>query len=101
MPKKESKVEYNKFLTRVADTAGLTKADTDKVLRALGQEMGTAIENREVVYIPSVFRLRYIDSKERKGFNPGKNEEFTIPAKTRVRIDAKSDLIKAASELNA
>ena len=96
----KNKQLYSEVVKSLSEKAGVSKADADAVVKALGEVLAEAIETRTIVALPGILALRYFDAAAKNGVNPGTGEAIKIDAKTVVRIDLKSSLHRAQDKLN-
>ena len=68
------------LITTVAESAGLTKKDTEKVISGFLSAVTNALVSGEKVQIVGFGTFEVRDRKEREGRNPSNGEPMIIPA---------------------
>lgn len=84
---------YNELKRVVAEQAGVTQTDADKVLKALTTTISLEIGNG--VAIPNLGKFSVKELAERKGINPATKQEITIPARKAVKFAPATTLKEA------
>ena len=74
------------ILAFVAEKAGVTKVQADKVIEALLDLAFTATKKEGSFTIPGLGKLAISDKKARVGLNPKTKEKIKIPAKKVVKM---------------
>jgi len=74
------------ILSAVAEKAGVTKAQADKVIDALLDIAFAATKKEGEFTIPGLGKLAVVDKKARTGLNPKTKEKIKIPAKKVVKM---------------
>jgi DNA-binding protein HU-beta len=87
------------LIEAVAEKAGTTKADTEKVLGAFFEEVVATGKKGDKVAWPGFGSFSTTKSEARMGRNPQTGEQVKIAASTRMRFTASSTL-KAALNPN-
>lgn len=72
------------LITKVSEAAGVSKKDTENVLKALTDVMVSALVAKDEVTINGLGLFKTTHRLERKGKNPATKEAIIIPAKTVV-----------------
>lgn len=80
------------LVAKIAEGAGLSKADAKKALEATLEAIAGAVKNGEKVAIVGFGTFDITERAERQGINPATKETITIPAKKVVKFKAGSDL---------
>lgn len=80
---------------KIAETAGLSKADAKKAVEAAIETVKAALKAGEKVQIPGIITMSVENRPERQGKNPATGAVITIPAKNVVKIKAGSELAEA------
>lgn len=86
------------LISKIAETAGLTKTDADKAISALQTVLVESLAKGEAVKITGLMSVERTERAARKGRNPRTNEEIEIPAGFGVKISAGSTLKKAVAK---
>lgn len=68
------------LITTVAESSGLTKKDTEKVISGLLSAVTNALVSGDKVQIVGFGTFEVRDRKEREGRNPSNGKPMTIPA---------------------
>lgn len=68
------------LITTVAESSGLTKKDTEKVISGLLAAVTNALVSGDKVQIVGFGTFEVRDRKEREGRNPSNGKPMTIPA---------------------
>ena len=74
----------SEFLTKLADSADITKKQADIVLTTLVEVAVKSVKKGEPVKIPGLGILRLRKMKARMGRNPQTGEAIKIPARKKV-----------------
>ncbi len=74
----------SEFLTKLADSAEITKKQADTVLTTLVEVATKSVKKGEPVKIPGLGILRLRKMKARMGRNPQTGEAIKIPARKKV-----------------
>lgn len=85
------------LIAKIAEKAGLSKADSDKALAALQDVLVESLAAGEAVKITGLMSVERTNRAARKGRNPRTGEEIEIPAGFGVKLSAGSALKKAVS----
>lgn len=80
------------LVAKIAEGAGLSKADAKKALEATLEAIAGAVKNGEKVAIVGFGTFDITERAERQGINPATKETIIIPAKKVVKFKAGSDL---------
>lgn len=80
------------LIAKIAEGAGLTKADAKKALDAAIEATAEALKAGDKVQIPGILTLSVEERGERKGINPATKQAITIPAKKVVKAKVGSEL---------
>jgi DNA-binding protein HU-beta len=83
------------LIARVSEKAGITKADTARVINAAFEEAADALKNGDSLVIRDFGTLKVQAVSERKGRNPQTGEEITIEAHNKVKFNAGKALADA------
>ena len=86
------------LIAKIADKAGLSKADADKALAALQDVLVASLAKGEAVKITGLLGVERTKRAARKGRNPRTGEEIQIPAGYGVKLTAGSALKKAVAK---
>ncbi len=70
----------NELVSRIAEKAGLTKADSEKALNAFLSAVEETLINEGKLTLTGFGTFVVEERKERKGRNPRTGKEITIPA---------------------
>jgi len=81
----------------VAERAGVTKADADRVLSATADIVGETIAKDEKVSIPGFLTFERAYRAARTARNPQTGEEIKVPAKHTAKVSAGATLKKTAA----
>ena len=82
----ETPTKKPEILAYVADKAGVTKVQADKVIEALLCLAFSATKKEGSFTIPGLGKLSVTDKKARVGLNPKTKEKIKIPAKKVVKM---------------
>lgn len=74
----------SEFLTKLAESADITKKQADQVLTTLVEVSVKSVKKGEPVKIPGLGILRLRKMKARMGRNPQTGEAIKIPARKKV-----------------
>jgi len=85
------------LINKVAEEQGLSKAKSEKVLKAVLSTIKEAISKGEEVRLSGLGTFKIGQRSERKGRNPRTGEELTIPAKKVVRFVANKAVREAVN----
>jgi DNA-binding protein HU-beta len=85
------------IVSKVADQAGLTKADAERAVSAFTDLFVSEIKKSGEFGITGLFKAEVKARAARQGHNPATGEKITIPAGKVVRIKAGS-VLKAAAK---
>lgn len=83
------------LIAKIAEGAGLSKADAKKALDAAVNATVEALKAGDKVQLPGIITLSVEERGERKGINPATKQAITIPAKKVVKVKAGSELAAA------
>jgi len=86
----------NDLVAALAEKAGVTKTDADKVLSAFSDVVLDAVAKGEKVSIPGILSVERVERAARTGRNPATGETINIPAGHGVKVSAGSRLKTAA-----
>ncbi|WP_293781254.1 HU family DNA-binding protein [uncultured Aeromicrobium sp.] len=86
----------NDLVAALAEKAGVTKTDADKVLSAFSDVVLDAVSKGEKVSIPGILSVERVERAARTGRNPATGETIDIPAGFGVKVSAGSRLKAAA-----
>lgn len=86
----------NDLVAALADQAGVTKTDADKVLSAFSDVVLDSVSKGEKVSIPGILSVERVERAARTGRNPATGETIDIPAGFGVKVSAGSRLKAAA-----
>ena len=81
----------------VSESAGVTKADADRVLAAMAEVVGETIAKDEKVSIPGFLTFERAFRAARTARNPQTGAEIQVPAKHTAKVSAGATLKKAAA----
>ena len=70
------------LVNEIAEKAGTSKKDTEKVLNAFMESVGDALQNGEKVQLVGFGTFETKERQAREGRNPATGETIKIPAKT-------------------
>lgn len=84
------------LVAALADKAGVSKADADKVLSALSDSILDAVKKGEKLAIPGILAVEKVKRAARTGRNPATGETINIPEGFGVKVSAGSKLKAAA-----
>jgi DNA-binding protein HU-beta len=74
------------IITRIADETGLTKAQAEKAVNAILEEIKDGLQRGEPVILRRFGSFQVRDKRARTGRNPKTGEEAGIPARRVVRF---------------
>lgn len=83
------------LIAKIAEGAGLSKADAKKALDAAVNATVEALKAGDKVQLPGIITLSVEERGERKGINPATKQAITIPAKKVVKVKVGSELAAA------
>ncbi|MBM9463764.1 HU family DNA-binding protein [Aeromicrobium sp. YIM 150415] len=86
----------NDLVAALAEQAGVTKTDADKVLSAFSDVVLDAVSKGDKVSIPGILSVERVERAARTGRNPATGETIDIPAGYGVKVSAGSRLKAAA-----
>ena len=86
------------LITTVAESAGLTKKDTEKVISGLLAAVTKALASGDKVQIVGFGTFEVRDRKEREGRNPSNGKPMIIPASRVPAFKAGKSLKDAVSK---
>ncbi len=86
------------LVDKIAEKAGLTKADAARALEATTASITDALKNGEKVSLVGFGTFATSKRAARTGHNPKTGEKVTIPARTAVSFKAGSKLKEAVNE---
>ncbi|MFD1858465.1 integration host factor [Aeromicrobium camelliae] len=86
----------NDLVAALAEKAGVTKTDADKVLSAFSDVVLDSVSKGEKVSIPGILSVERVERAARTGRNPATGETIDIPAGFGVKVSAGSRLKAAA-----
>lgn len=87
-------------VSAVAQQAGVTQSDADKVLKAFAAVLADAIERKEKVTLPGFMSAEATHRNARVGRNPQTGEEIQVAATWAVKLTPGSALKDAAKRAN-
>jgi len=76
----------SELVTSMATKAGMSKKDTEKVLKAFEESVTEELSNGGKVQLVGFMSLEVASRKEREGRNPRTNEVMVIPASNTVKF---------------
>jgi DNA-binding protein HU-beta len=79
-------MKQDDLLAAVAAQAGTTKADTDRVLKALGAATQAELNQGGEVTLPGIAKIGVKTRPARKGRNPGTGAEIDIAASNAAKF---------------
>lgn len=79
----------------VTERTGLTRAQTNAVIDALGDVLAQSLRDGATVKLGRIMTVQTVERAERRGRNPRTGEPLTIPARTAVKITPGSVLTQA------
>lgn len=85
------------FIANLAGETGYTQADTQKMMRAIIEEMGSRFEQGDTVQIPNFGTFEVKKRLERVIVNPGTQKRMLVPPKLVLQfkpITAIKDILK-------
>lgn len=82
------------LIDKIADGAGLSKADADKALKAFIETVVSAVARDDQVALPGFGKFSRTDRKAREGRNPRTGEPVHIPASKAVKFSVAADFKK-------
>ncbi|RLV57334.1 integration host factor [Aeromicrobium phragmitis] len=86
----------NDLVAALAEKAGVTKTDADKLLSAFSDVVLDSVSKGEKVSIPGILSVERVERAARTGRNPATGETIDIPAGFGVKVSAGSRLKAAA-----
>lgn len=86
------------LVSAIAEEAGSTAADVDKVLTSLETVLVKAISDGDKVQLPGFLTVESVTRAARTGRNPQTGETMEIPESKSVKLTAGSRLKLAAKE---
>jgi len=89
------------LIEKVAKEQGLSKAKTEKVVKAVISAIRESLSNGEEVRISGLGVFKFGQRSERKGRNPKTGASITIPAKKVVRFVATKSIREAVNTVGA
>lgn len=93
------RISKQEFITRLADTASVSEAQTKAVIDALAPVVTGALKVGEAVQIPGIGTLEATYREEREGRNPSTGEAMTFSAKYVPKFKAVGSLKEALAGL--
>ena len=82
------------LIDKIAEGAGLSKADADKALKAFIDTVVGAVSRDDSVALPGFGKFSRTDRKAREGRNPRTGEPVHIPASKAVKFSVAADFKK-------
>lgn len=82
------------LIDKIADGAGLSKADADKALKVFIDTVVAAVARDDSVALPGFGKFSRTDRKAREGRNPRTGEPVHIPASKAVKFSVAADFKK-------
>lgn len=82
------------LIDKIAEGAGLSKADANKALQAFIDTVVSAVANDDPVALPGFGKFSRTDRKAREGRNPRTGEPVHIPASKAVKFSVAADFKK-------
>lgn len=89
-------ISRSDLVAALADKAGTSKTDADKVLSAFSDVLLESVSKGEKVAIPGILSVERVSRAARTGRNPATGETINIPAGYGVKVSAGSKLKAAA-----
>ena len=86
------------LIDKIADGAGLSKADADKALTAFIESVRTAVASDDTVTLPGFGKFSRSDRKAREGRNPRTGEPVHIPASKAVKFSVAAEFKKRVNQ---
>lgn len=80
------------FISTVAETSGLSKADAKKAVDAFIETVSNELKNGGKVAFPGFGSFTVTEKAARKGVNPKTMQPIEIPARKAVKFKAGSEL---------
>ncbi len=87
----------SELIDAIAESTGLTKADTGKSVDALIASVTKSLQKGNKVTLPGFLTLEKVAKPARKGRNPSTGAEITIAAKNAIKIKAGKTLQDAVN----
>jgi len=87
-------VNKAELIDKIADGAGLSKADADKALKVFIDTVVAAVARDDAVALPGFGKFSRTDRKAREGRNPRTGEPVHIPASKAVKFSVAADFKK-------
>lgn len=91
-------ISRTELVADLAERAGVTKADADRVLGGFADAIIDAVAKGEKVSIPGILSVERVSRAARTGRNPATGETINIPAGFGVKVSAGSRLKEAAKK---
>jgi DNA-binding protein HU-beta len=89
-----NRVNKAELVDKIAEEAGLSKADADKALKAFIDTVVSAVSHDDAVALPGFGKFSRSDRKAREGRNPRTGEPVHIPASKAVKFSVAADFKK-------
>lgn len=89
-------ISRSDLVAALADKAGTSKTDADKVLSAFSDVLIDSVGKGEKVSIPGILAVERVERAARTGRNPSTGETINIPSGYGVKVSAGSRLKSAA-----
>ena len=86
------------LIDKIADGAGLSKADADKALTAFVEAVRSAVARDDAVALPGLGKFSRTDRKAREGRNPRTGEPVHIPASKAVKFSVAAEFKKRVNQ---
>ncbi len=81
-------MNYSELIGGVANRIGDSKAQTERVIDMLLQEIVSQLSDGQEVRLPGLGIFKIADAPAREGRNPQTGEKIWIPAQRRVKFSA-------------
>jgi DNA-binding protein HU-beta len=93
-----SSVNKAELIDKIADGAGLSKADADKALTAFVEAVRSAVARDDAVALPGFGKFSRTQRKAREGRNPRTGEPVHIPASKAVKFSVAAEFKKRVNQ---
>jgi DNA-binding protein HU-beta len=91
-------VNKAELIDKIADGAGLSKADADKALTAFIETVRSAVARDDAVALPGFGKFSRTQRKAREGRNPRTGEPVHIPASKAVKFSVAAEFKKRVNQ---
>lgn len=81
-------MNHNDLISTIASATGVTKTDTDKVLKQLSATVAAELKASQVMHLHGIGSFNLVATAARKGRNPATGAEIDIPAGHRIKLKA-------------